>query len=234
MGPINEKEKEEMKNIPYQMAVGSLLYAAQATRPDIAYAVGALSKFNTNPGKEHWSALKRVLRYLRGTTHYSIVYQKSTILNIHGYADADFADDMDDGRSVSGYIFKLADAAISWSSKKQQTVARSTTEAEYMALAHATQEALWLRTVKEELQLGSDPISIFCDNKSAIDLTKNSMYHARTKHIDIQHHFVREAVKNKQIVISKISTDEMVADSLTKAVCRQKHEFCTAEMGISS
>lgn len=234
MAPINDAEKEAMNHIPYQMAIGSLLYAAQTTRPDISFAVGVLSKFNSNPGKEHWSSVKRVMRYLRGTIGAKITYKITGNNEIVGYTDADYADDPDDRVSVSGYTFKLADGIISWSRKKQQTVAHSTTEAEYMALAHATQEGLWLRMMVIELKISSNDtiIPIGCDNQSALDLSRNSLHHARTKHIDVQHHFLRDAAKKRRVEFFKVASEVMVADSLTKPVNLQKHEWCRSAMGI--
>lgn len=234
MAPVNDKEKEEMREVPYQVAIGSLLYAAQTTRPDISFAVGTLSKFNSNPGREHWSGVKRVLRYLKGTKNAKIVYKRDGNSSLLGYADADHCDDEDDRKSISGYVFKLGDAIISWSSKKQQTVSLSTTESEYVALAHATKEALWLNMFSKELKVLSmeKPLIIYLDSKSALDLIKNPTYHARTKHIDIIHHFLRDISRNGKIEFRKERTELMVADSLTKAVNRKKHEWCRLAMGI--
>lgn len=150
MSPSNEESRNEMKNIPYQSAVGSILFVAQITRPDIQYAVGAVSRFNNNPGIGHWTAVKRILRYLKGTTDLKLNYTKDKNY-LTGYSDSDWASDPTDRRSTTGYIFKLSGGAISWSSKKQQTIALSTAEAEYMAMSATTQEAIWLNSLHDEI-----------------------------------------------------------------------------------
>ncbi|XP_065356134.1 uncharacterized protein LOC135950525 [Calliphora vicina] len=175
MSPQTE-EVEEMKKIPYQEAIGSIMYAAQVSRPDISFAVGALARFNNNPGKAHWQAVKRIMRYLKGTMKYKLQFSKDENEFIEGFSDADWAGDVDERKSTSGYVFKFQVGCISLNSKKQQTTALSTTEAEYMALAAAGQEALWLQSLFNELGRPSS-IVIKCDNKSAINLSHNNTYH---------------------------------------------------------
>lgn len=218
----------------YQSAVGSLLYAAKATRPDLAYVVSVLCQYCSNPSKTHWTAAKRVMRYLQGTLDTKLTFSRDGSNEFLGYCDSDFAGCLDDRKSTSGFVFKLAGAAISWQSKKQSTVASSTVEAEYIALASASKEAIWLRKFFIELKLPSkhQAIKIFCDNKGAIDLTKNCLFHARTKHIDIMHHVSRNASKTKQIEVLKIGTEQMVADSLTKPVPKEKFLWCANNMGL--
>src|SRR5271167_4009163 len=148
--PKTQEEEEDMSRVPYASAVGSLMYAMVCTRPDIAHAVGVLSRFMSKPGKEHWDAVKRVFRYLRGTSDYSLCYHcKSSgaphSVCIHGFVDSDWAGDIDKRRSTSGYVFTMFGGAISWMSKRQPVVALSTTEAEYMAATHACKESIWLR-----------------------------------------------------------------------------------------
>lgn len=230
MEPQTVDEREEMSHIPYREAVGKLLYLSQWTRPDISYAVSVVSKFNSNPGTAHWTAVKQILRYLKGTMDKKLVYHRSERKEIMGFCDSDWGGDVDDRRSYAGYAFKLGNSLISWSSKKQPTLTLSTTEAEYMALSHATKEALWLQQLFEELKLNeiaSKPITICCDNKGALELSKNNVYHGRTKHIDIRHHFLRDAVENKNISLQQISTDEMLADIFTKPLGTDKFvKFC--------
>lgn len=171
------------------------MYLAVATRPDLAYSVSFLSRFNQNPQKQHWLAAKHVLRYLRGTTNQSLYFQK-TGKPILGYADSDSTD----RRSHSGYFFVMANAAITWESKKQKTTTLSSTEAEYMSLTEATKEAVYLRSMMQELGITSlkiDKIIIHCDNLGAQALMKNPVHHSRTKHIDIKYHFVREKWRNR-------------------------------------
>ena len=144
MSPVSGKDIEEMKNVPYQSAVGSLMYAMLGTRPDISFAVGAVSQYSSNPGELHWRAVKRIFRYLKGTVGHSLEYKRSDKI-VHGYSDADWAGNIDNRRSTTGYAFLMNGGAVSWASKQQPTVALSTTEAEYMALAQATKEAVWIR-----------------------------------------------------------------------------------------
>jgi transposase InsO family protein len=216
---------------PYRKLIGKLLWLSISTRPDIAYAVGALSKFLSAPTTDHWRAAKDVLRYLAGTVEYGIVFGGSD-LSLHGYCDADYAGDIDSRKSTSGYAFLLNGGVLSWSSKRQATVAVSTTEAEYIAAAHAIKEANWLRTLLCELGLPHLGIPLNVDNQSAIALLKNPIISPRSKHIDIVYHFAREHVSRKEIVISYISTDKMIADIFTKAVPEAKHVFCTKGMGV--
>lgn len=161
MCPKSEKEMEEMASIPYHEAVGGLLYIAQGTRPDIAYAVNTVSKFNVNPGKPHWAPVKRIFRYLKGTISAKLEYSKDGNQETISYCDADWASDTDDRRSTTGYCFLRQKGAISWSSKRQKTIALSTTEAEYMSLSTIAQEALWLRQFENEFKMdGQAPMHI--------------------------------------------------------------------------
>lgn len=234
MSPKNEKEKEEMSNVPYQEAVGCLLYLAQCTRPDIAYAVNSVSRYNSDPGKAHWVAVKRIFRYLKATINLRLEFANNKNANIIGFSDADWASDVDRRRSCTGYVFTLQGGAISWNSKRQPTVALSSTEAEYMALASATQEAMWLKQLQSELDKNciNKHIIIYCDNHSAIHLSENEAYHPRSKHIEVRHHFLREKVSVGDIKIISISTNDMVADNLTKGVPTIKHNYCSKEMGL--
>ena len=171
----------------YRAAVGSLMYAAIGTRPDIAFAVQKLAQFSHKPSNEHWKAIKRVLHYVKGTLDLGITYSGAKNANIvaEGFSDADWASDRTDHKSISGYVFTLGGGAIAWSSKKQQTVALSFTEAEYMAVTRASQHAIWLRkffAASGFPQTG--PSRILLDNRSALDLAYNPEFHDRSKHID--------------------------------------------------
>jgi hypothetical protein len=237
--PVTEVEINSMKDIPYQSALGAIMYAMIATRPDITFAVTALSQFSTNPGPQHWVALKRVLRYLNGTTDYKLTYgcpgDDKNVPSLVGYCDADWGSNLDDRRSVTGYIFLLNGAAITWQSKKQPTVALSTVEAEYMAANQATKEAIWLRTFLGEVNINiRSPTSIGCDSQGAMALTKNPEHHSRTKHIDIQHHYVREKVDDKSIEFKFISTVDMMADVLTKPLLKPQHEKLIRLIGLQN
>lgn len=234
MSPQTSNETESMENVPYQQLVGSLLYLVQGSRPDIAFAVGDVSRFNNCFGKAHWVAVKRILRYLKGTAHLKIKYCTGRASKLMGYTDADWASDIDNRRSCTGYVFMLQEGAISWGSRRQPTVALSSTEAEYMALSSAVQEAIWLKQFAQEFgDFTSDQSMVLkCDNQGAIHLSTNDVYKARSKHIDIRHHFVRDAITNWKIQVEYVQTDQMVADVLTKGVPGPKQIFCTNKMGL--
>ena len=219
----------------YRSAVGSLMYLMVSTRPDLAYAVGAVSKYVEAPSPDHVAAVKRILRYVRGTSDYALHLGSSeTPPRLYGYCDADWASCPDDRVSISGYVFYMGDGAISWSSKKQPSVAVSTTEAEYMAMSHACREAIWLRRLAAGLRVrmkeGGTLLKV--DNNSAIQLAKNQTYHGRTKHIEVHHHFVREKVERGVLMVEYCPTEEQVADVLTKGLSKEKHEKFSRMMGL--
>jgi hypothetical protein len=216
---------------PYRELVGSLMHLAVTVRPDIAFAVGALARYMASPSLVHWQAAKGVLRYLSGTDDCGITYgpNKSGLI---GYCDADYAGDIDTRRSTSGYVFVLNGGAITWQSKRQQTVAASTTEAEYMSAAVAVKEGLWLRKLLVDLGFDLGTVSIMADNQSAIKLLRNPVFSARSKHIDVIHHFARERVLRKEVAFKYISTDKMLADVFTKPLSGIKHKFCCMGMGV--
>lgn len=232
MGPKDDAEIQRMKKYPYQEAIGSLMYAAQLTLPDICYALSMLSKFNRNPGMPHWNAVKRVLRYLKGTINRKLVYRNSDE-DLLGFCDADYARNIDDRRSVTGYTFIFAGAAISWCSKGQRTVALSTTEAELMAVVSTCQEALWL--IRLECEIFPDApkhIRIFCDNKSTIHVAINNSSSQQTKHIDVRAKFMREKMKAKLIELVYIPTADNLADIHTKPMSSDKQCKFTNLLGL--
>ena len=218
----------------YQSMTGSLLYLAIGTRPDISQAVGAVTKFNAAPSQSHLTAVKRIFRYLKGTINHTLQYSKSSTGQVMGYSDADYAGDMNDRHSTTGLVFTLAGGAISWISKKQQVVALSTTEAEYIALCSATQEAVWLKRLVEEIRPNEvkTPILIQEDNQGTIAMSNNPVAHARSKHIDVKYHYIREAKENGQIIVKYCPTESMVADILTKPLPRSKYEQLRTHMGV--
>jgi len=222
---------------PYSALVGSMLYLSVCTRPDIAQAVGVLCKYMAAPTSEHWAAARGVLRYLMSTAALGITFGvgsggSSSCSELLGYSDADFAGDVDTRRSTTAYVFLLNHGAISWSSRRQTTVAASTAEAEYMAEASAAKEAIWLRKLLSSLGKPTGTIKILADNQAAIKLASNPATSARSKHIDVQYHFVRERVASQEIVFEYVPTAYMVADALTKAVPEEKTSFCRDSMGI--
>lgn len=205
------------------------MYLSQCTRPDLAYAVGVLSQHLDWPGFQHWKAANHVLRYLAGTTNMGITYSgdhaSGPVRGIksqdcpQALCDADWAGDKDTRRSTTGYIFILAGGAISWRSKLQPTVALSSTEAEYRSITEAGQELVWLRTMLTKLGLeDSDPTILKSDNMGAIHLTNKSIFHGRTKHVEIHYHWIREVVKAGKMKVHHCPTHLMIADLLTKSL----------------
>lgn len=235
--PTTSSEIEAMKDYPYQSLIGTLMYAMLGTRPDIAFAVGTLSKFSSNPGKVHWDQAVHVLRYLAGTKGYGLEFNGNTDVDmsslILGYTDSDWAGDTDTRRSTSGYVFLMCGSAISWSSKLQTSPALSSTEAEYMACTRAAQEAIWLRQLLEQLGFEqTNPTPLLGDNQGAIALAKNPGDHPRTKHIQLRYHFIRFAISDGQITLDYIPTDQMAADGLTKGLSGEKHGMFLRMLGM--
>jgi transposase InsO family protein len=219
----------------YQSAIGALMYPMLGTRPDLAYTVAALGRHSASPGEEHQRALDRAFRYLKATSDQRLVFQRGTPsgTTLHGFVDADWASDVNDRKSTSGFVFMLGGAAVSWSSKKQTSVALSSTEAEYIAAAHATKEVVWLRRLLIDLGLDLDsPTTLHVDNQSAIAIARNPEFHDRTKHIEVRHHFLRHKVEGKEIHLEYIPTEEQTADILTKGLVREKHERFSTAMGL--
>ncbi|KAM1838444.1 hypothetical protein ACFX14_020106 [Malus domestica] len=227
--PKNDKEKLQMKNIPYANLVGSLMYAMVCSRPDIAHAVGMVSRYMHNPGKEHWQAAKWILRYLHGTRDVGLCFERDDSGIGHfavGYVDSDYAGDLDGRKSTTGYVFTMAKGPVCWRSILQSSVALSTTEAEYMAVAEAIKEAIWIHGLIRDLGVDQKQVEVHCDSQSAIYLAKYQVHHARTKHIDVRYHFVREIVGEGEIILQKIPTKDNPADMLTKVVGVAKFVHC--------
>ena len=228
--------QEEFDKVKYQSAVGSLLYLSTRTRPDIAYAVGNSARYCSEPTNSHWCAVKRILRYLRGTTDLGLLYRPDNP-NLCGYSDADWAGDINDRKSTSGYVFIMSGSAISWRSKKQSSVALSTAEAEYIALSSATQEVMWLRQLMSSLLKDyklSESTTIYEDNQSAICIAKSQQQHGRSKHIDIKFHFTREQVELKNIQLVYCKSRDMIADVFTKPLSGPLFKRMCAMMGMQS
>jgi hypothetical protein len=173
------------------------------------------------------------MRYLKGTAHYRLKLGGGAQVVLSGYCDADWAGDLDERKSTTGYAFYVGHGLVSWNSKRQPTVALSTAEAEYMAATQAVKEAMWLKQLLSEMGFTqSQGVVIHSDNQGCIALTKNPAYHSRTKHIDIRHHFIRDRVDAGDVELQYCATDDMVADVLTKALAREKHEKHTSTLGL--
>ena len=223
-----------MQQYPYISVVGSLMYLAVTTRPDIAYAAGVLARFNSNPGPAHWQAAKHVLRYLQGTTHHKLVYQPSTSPEpFITYSDADHGGNPDNGKSTGGYVVKIGSGAVSWSSKLQPLVALSTTEAEHISAVEAGKEILWMRQFMGELGYDiSGPSLLRMDNQSAIAVSKNPEHHSKMKHLSLRLFWLRDHVQDGLISPTFVGTQEMAADIYTKALDRFKVQKCAEMLGL--
>lgn len=217
----------------YQQAIGCLTYVSTATRPDIAAAVSILSTLTSDPSKEHWTGIKRLLRYIKGTLNFGLKFRAHGDEELYGYSDANWAGDVDTRRSTSGYVFKIADSTISWSSRKQATVAKSTTEAEYVSLSQATQEAIWMRQLLSDVGHKADkPTLLYEDNQGAIEIAKNQRLHSRTKHIDITFHFIRERISSNEIKVMYCESESMLADIMTKGLSKIRFEKLRYMLGV--
>lgn len=229
--PSDATEAARMEKVPYCEAIGSLMYASVATRPDITHAVSALSRFLDNPGSTHWEAVKRVFRYLAGTRTFALTYGGET-QDLIGYTDADGASE-EHRHAISGYAFLIDRGAISWYSCKQEIVTLSTAEAEYIATTHAAKEAIWLRRLIFELfLLSTSPTTIYCDNQAAIKLANDDNYHARTKHIDIRFHFIQQVIADGTITLIYCPTDDMAVDFLMKSLPKWKVSTHACTLGL--
>ena len=218
--PQTPQEEEDMRRIPYASAVGSLMYAMLCTRPDICYAVGVVSRFQSNPGPDHWVAVKHILKYLKRTRDYMLVYSRGN-LDLLGYTDSDFQGDKDSRKSTSGSVFTLGGAAVVWRSIKQSSIADSTMEAEYIAASEAAKEAVWLKNFLSDLEVvpGMDkPVTLYCDNSGAVANSKEPRSHKRGKHIERKYHLIREIVNRGDVIVTKIPTLDNIADPFTKTL----------------
>ena len=235
--PKNNFEIHEMQQIPYASAIGSLMYAQVCTRPDIAYIVGMLGRYLSNPGKDHWIAAKRVMRYLQKTKDYMLTYRKLDQLEIIGYSDSDFAGCRDSMKSTSGYIYLLVGGAISWKSVKQSIVASSTIAVEFVACYEASNHGIWLRNFVTGLPIMDGierPLKLFCDNKSTVLYSNNNKSSTKSKFIDIKFLVVKERVQSGLISIEHIGTNSMIADPPTKGLPPKVFHEHNAHMGVVS
>jgi hypothetical protein len=234
--PLSTNESLQKEGEPYEpmsdygSLIGSLMYIACSSRPDIAATVNRLAKYNSCPTTSHMRIALSLLGYLKNTLNMAITY--GTGEGLVGYCDSDYGGDTDNRRSHTGWVFVLYGGAICWQAKCQPTVAVSTVEAEYMAVASAAREALWLRQLLSEFDIEVTPMLVRCDSTGAIASIKNPKITQRTKHIDIAHHFVRERHLRGEIQLDWISGKDNIADVLTKPVPKDKHMQCCKGMGL--
>ena len=239
--PLEEATEEDIaaaSSEPYQGIVGCLMWLAICTRPEISQAVGELSRFLTRPGTQHIAAAKRVLRYLRGTMEQRLCYRKESHWRICAqsgkfFSDANWAGCPVTRRSTTGYVFLVSNGPVSWKSRRQPTVALSSTEAEYMALSEATRHAIWLKRLLADLGAPVvDPMVILGDNQGALFLARDPVHHQRTKHIDIRYHFIRERIEKGEVDVKYVPTVNMIADVLTKPLGRDAHRTACRGLGL--
>jgi hypothetical protein len=234
MSPKSKEERERMIKIPYASAVGSIMYAMICTRFDVSYALSICSRYQADPGEKHWIAVKNILKYLRRTKDAFLIYGDGD-LAVNGFTDASFQSDRDDHRSQSGYVFCLNNGAVSWKSSKQDTVADSTTEAEYIAAAEAAKEAVWIRKFLIGLgvvPLAAEPLPLYCDNNGAKAQAKEPRSHHRSKHVLRRYHLIREIIHRGDVRIEKVSSEDNIADPLTKPLSQNSFERHVHKSGI--
>ncbi|KAJ3552017.1 hypothetical protein NP233_g12969 [Leucocoprinus birnbaumii] len=214
-GPDTDEEKEENEKGPISRG---------ARVPDVVTA---------NPGRAHWEAMKHVMAYVRGTLDYGITYHRGASLQPVGFVDSDFVNDRDTRRSTDGHVFFAGGGPVSWSTKRQETVATSTTEAEYMAVSQAVQQAMWLSSFFDQAAIPQQrPVTLFIDNNGAIDMTKTYRGHKQTKHIDVRHHFIKEKVEMGEFSPVYIPSEDNVADLLTKPLPHEATQSFTSDLGL--
>jgi heterodisulfide reductase subunit B len=232
---LNKLKGEEVVDATaYRSLIGSLRYIVN-TRPDLAYAVGVVSRYMEAPGKDHWLAVKRILRYLKGTVGYGCRYIKGGEMQpmLLGYSDSDYAGDVEDRKSTSGAVYFLGKSLVTWSSQKQKIVALSSCEAEYVAAAAAACQGIWLsRLIADMVGTKEVTVKLLMDNMSAIALSRNPVHHERSKHIDTKYHFLRECIEEGKVEVDHIGTADQLADIFTKALGRVKFVELRSALGV--
>lgn len=239
---VGSAEHNAMKSKPFRAFVGSVSWLSLTTRPDIAFTVLQLAKVQSNPAFKHWEICKKLYRYLLGTVDAGLFYRKG-LCRVAGFCDSSWGEGTDERRSTTGWVFMVNDTAISWGSRLQKTVSTSSTEAEYMAITEATKETLWLRQLMREVDganlleaEGPDSdamtVTIYVDNKGAIQIAKNPTSHSRTKHIEVRHFFVRQHVKEKRVKMEYVESKKQAADCLTKPLSFELHRAGALRMGM--
>ena len=232
--PKTPQEEEDIRRVPYASVVGSLMYAMLCTRPDICYAIGIVSRYQSNPGLAHWIAVKHILKYLRRTRNYMLIYSGAD-LNPIGYTDSDFMSDKDSRKSTSGSVFTLGGGAVVWRSVKQPNIADSTMEAKYIAACEAAKEAVWLKKFITDLEVVPNmdkPIVLYCDNSGAVANCKEPRSHKRGKHIERKYHLIREIVYRGDVDVMKITLQDNLVDPFTKTLPAKSFEGHLSGMGL--
>ncbi|XP_071573806.1 uncharacterized protein [Temnothorax nylanderi] len=229
-----ESDKELENSVPYREAVGSLMFLAIVSRSDIAYAVNSVSRYLNRHSRSHWQAVKRIFAYLVTTISVGKEYSAfDNKLELVGFSDADYAGDIETRRSTTGYVFILANGAVTWSSQRQKLVSMSTTESEYIAASCAAREFVWLRNLLNGIgHRCVKPTVLHDDNQSTFRLVKNPQFHKRTKHIDVRYYYIREKVENDEIVVEYVRTECQRADVFTKALAKDLFKRMCTSIGL--
>ena len=216
----------------YQRLVGKLIYLAH-TRPDIAFSVSVVSQFMHAPYEEHLEAVHRILRYLKATPGKGLFFKKTNDKDVAIFTDADWAGSIIDRKSTSGYCTYVWGNLVTWRSKKQGVVARSSAEAEYRAMAQGICEGMWILRVLKEPKIEVElPLKLYCDNKAAISIAHNSVQHDRTKHIEIDRHFIKEKIDSGTLCLPFVPSNQQTADILTKSLGRTTFEYLISKLGM--
>nr|GEV98737.1 retrovirus-related Pol polyprotein from transposon TNT 1-94 [Tanacetum cinerariifolium] len=229
--PQTEASRHRMAKVPYASAVGSVMYTMVCTRPDIAHAVGVVRSFMSNPGMENWEAVKWLLRYLKGTSKATLYFNRKEVV-LERFFYSDYGGCLDSGKSTIGYVFILGGTTVSWMSRIQMCVTMSTTEAEYMAIAEAGKELVWLKNFLEDLDRAQTESFLFCDNQSVIHLAKNPVFYDRTKHIKTRYQYIRELVSEGTLSLKNILGAKNPVDMLTKVVTTEKLKLCATSTSL--
>ena len=227
-------DERKIDQLQYAKVIGCLMYIMTCTRPDIAYAIGKLSRYTSNPSNLHWQAVNRVLRYLKKTINYGLCYSGYPSI-IEGYSDASWITSLEDHASTSGWIFILGGGAISWGSKKQTCITDSTMAAEFIALAAASKEAEWLRNLLYNVPIWPkpiSPISIRCDSEATLAKAYSQVYNGKSRHIGLRHSFVRQLISDGVITVTFVRSSENLADPLTKSLARDIVNKTSRGMGL--
>lgn len=230
--PVTDAKRAKMVDVPYRSAIGSLMYLATCTRPDIAAAVSELSKFSQNPGSAHWEGVKRVLRYVCGTIGDGLMYRRGAQVKVWGFTDAGHAGDSETSRGRTGYVFLSAGAAISWRSSMMKLVTHSSCESEYVGLSEAGNEAVYLQQLQGEMCIGKESVLLLGDNESSLKLAMNPVFHQQSKHICIKYHSLSDRVEEGLLGLCKVDTGLNAADMMTKNIGVGVLKMCKGLIGM--
>ena len=225
-------ESTAIHQLAYRYMIRSLLHLI-GIRPDITHVVGIVGRFQANPKESHLQAVKRIFKYLQGTQNFGLWYPRDTDLSLPTYIDVGWAGSVDDRKSTSGGAFYMGSRLVSWLSKKQSSIALSTTEAEYVVAASCCTQLLWMMQTLQDIQITcTPPMSILCDNTSAINMSNNPVMHSKTKHIPIKYHFLREQVLEQKVKLEYVPSKEQVVDIFTKPLLRETFEYLIQNLGV--